>query len=375
MVDLSSTDFQDNALFRDIPVETLKEAEVSIEEISLEADQIVFDEGDAPDYCYLVKRGAIRITKAGSGGRQELLSIIEAGNFFGELALYAPAPRSARATAAVPTSLGRLDRRGFDRLREIAPLPLASILADVSIERVRQTNERFVQELAATGRLSELGADLGTLSHNLRSPLGTIRNAADMLVVWLEEGSQDAGKLLGFVQIIQRTSDKALEHIDQLLARLRGEGEPARELVKGDDLLADLREQTRGMLREGVEYSENVTFDGAVLVDRAEWVAALANLVKNSVEAIPPSGGNVEVAVGEEDGEVVFSVSDNGCGIPPEKLPRFFDRRFTHGKEGGTGLGTAHARTVVEKHGGQANVYSEVGRGTTVELRIPQPKG
>ena len=356
-------------------METLKEAGVFIEEISLEANQVVFDEGDAPDYCYLVKSGAIRITKAGLGGRKELLSIIEAGSFFGELALYAPAPRSARATAAVPTSLGRLDQKGFDRLRKIAPLQMASTLADVSIERVRQTNDRFVQELAATGRLSELGADLGTLSHNLRSPLGTIRNAADMLVEWLEEGSQEAGKLLGFVRIIQRTSDKALENIDQLLARLRGEGSPDRELVKVDDLLADLREQTRGMLREGIGYVENVTFDGGVLVDRSEWIAALANLVKNSVEALPPIGGNVKVTVGEENGEVVFSVSDDGCGIHPEKLPRFFDRHFTHGKEGGTGLGTAHARAVAEKHGGQAKVHSEIGKGTTVELRIPQPNG
>lgn len=362
---------RENALFSRIPPEVLDLVVMSLSAVSLEAEQATFSEGDAPDYCYLVESGAVRITKLGPEGESELLAVAHPGDFFGELALYDAAPRSATAKAAVPTRLSRLDRSAFERLCRAAPLEMASTLAEASIARVRETNELLVRGLADAGRLKAVGANLGTLSHNLRSPLGTIRNAADMLSEWLEDGTLDLARMAAFVRIIQNTADRALTQIDHLMARLRGEVGAERTHIQVGELLRDLREQVSGLLRGAVRYEDQqIDYNGCVLVDRGEWVGALANLVKNSIEALPPGGGEVKVTVCERDGEVIFAVEDDGRGVSPEKLPRFFDRGFTDGKAGGTGFGTAHVRAVAESHGGRVDVRSEVGTGTVVEMRL-----
>jgi signal transduction histidine kinase len=365
----------ENALFRGIPPDLLLSEKIVMSSVSIAVGEIIFDEGDPADYCYLVDSGAVHITKVLPSGQHELLALIQPGGFFGELALYDASPRSARATAALPTRLHRLDQEAFEHLRRVAPLQMASNLADCTIERVRQTSERLIAELAAAGRLSEVGKELGTLSHNLRSPLATIRNAADMLHGWLSDEPPVPANAARFAEIIRDTADKALVQIDQLMARLRGEGGQERSRVSIDELLRDLRDLAGGYLRSPtIRYrDENVTYHGEVLVDRYEIAAALANLVKNAIEALPSEGGDVDVSVATEGRSLVFSVSDTGVGIKPEFLPLLFEKSFTHGKEGGTGLGLYHVRAVAEKHGGRVYVESEVGRGTTVRIRLPYP--
>src|SRR5690606_2584519 len=112
---------------------------------------------------------------------------------------------------------------------------------------------------------------------------------------------------------------------------------------------------------------------GMVHVDRREFLSVLSNLVKNAVEALPEQGGEVAVAAAEDSAQVVFSVSDTGSGIPPEHLGKLFERGFTAGKRGGTGLGLAHAREVVQQLGGRIDVDTAPGKGTTFYVRIPKP--
>ena len=370
-----SVSYADNALFRNVPRELLEGADVVVEEIRLAPGERVFEEGDAPDYCYLVGSGAVRITKLlPPGGREELLSVIEAGDFFGELALYDAAVRSARATAAVPTRLGRIDGRAFEHLRQTAPLQLATTLADRTIERVRKTNALLVSQLAKAGRLSEVGHDLGTLSHNLRSPLATIRNAAELSEHWLCTEGHDPEKVLQFLEIIRHTANRGLAQIDELMLRLRGDTGPRRARTPVGEILREVGEQVQGLLAgRNVRYHDaGGESCGDVLVDHGDMVAALANLVKNAIESLPDGCGEVEVSAAEEGDWCVFRVRDDGCGIPEDHLPVLFESGFTSGKEGGTGLGLAHVRAVVQRHGGSIDVESSPGRGTVFLLRLPR---
>lgn len=362
-----------NALLGSIPDDLLRQAQINPAEITVKPNVVIFDENDAPDFCYLVLAGAVRIIKPQLTGREELLAVVRPGEFFGEMALYDSAPRSARAVTAVETHLARIDQEAFSRLRRIAPLHVQTLLADRSIARVRYTNERLIERIEAIGQLSEIGSALSVLSHNLRSPFATIRMTADLLRTFVEGEQHTPEDLLRFLAIIQRTADEALESIDQLMARLRGEHNP-RALVTPEELLRALREQTQAWItRPGIEYSDDAgSYRGTLNVDRTEMVAALSNLVKNAVEALPPEGGKVSVIIKDAGTDIVFELSDTGRGIAEEHLPHLFDAEFTHGKQGGTGMGLHHVRSVVQEHGGEIEVSSEVGKGSQFILRLPK---
>jgi signal transduction histidine kinase len=363
----------ENALFRNLPRGILASESISLKTREFAQGTSVFAEGDPGDCCYLVESGAVRLTKTSSSGVEEFLAMVDPGGFFGELALYDDSPRVAHARAAAPSRLVLLDRAGFERLRQAAPLEMMSTLAEVNITRVRQANALLVKNLAEAGRLKEIGGELSTIAHNLRGPLATIRNAADTLEMLTTEGGGDSSKLGKFVEMIQNTANGALSDIDRLMARLRGDAPAERILVRVSDLLADVRNRVASFVhRPGVTYDDSrMEYDGPVRVDSREWAGALVNLVKNAAEALPDGGGHISVMVLVEKGDVVFAVQDTGRGVPAEVLGRFFDRGVTHGKSGGTGLGTAHVRSVAETHGGRAEVKSALGVGTTVEMRLP----
>jgi signal transduction histidine kinase len=103
----------------------------------------------------------------------------------------------------------------------------------------------------------------------------------------------------------------------------------------------------------------------------------IGNLLDNAVK-YSPDGGSIEVTVARDGGATptaVLTVQDHGMGIPAADLPRIFDRfrRGSNvvGKVGGTGIGLASARQIVEQHGGTISVSSDVGEGTLITIRLP----
>lgn len=108
--------------------------------------------------------------------------------------------------------------------------------------------------------------------------------------------------------------------------------------------------------------------------DRTRIQQCLANLLDNAIK-YTPAGGNVEVTARAEHGEVIFTVKDNGLGIPIEEQPRIWDRLYRGDKsraEKGLGLGLSLVRAVVQAHRGSVQVKSEPGKGSDFEIRLPQ---
>ena len=96
------------------------------------------------------------------------------------------------------------------------------------------------------------------------------------------------------------------------------------------------------------------------------------NLLINAVHATGAERGTITVATGREGDQVWFSVSDTGCGIPRDVLPRIFDPFFTTKEVGkGTGLGLSLSYGIVQRHQGRIDVESEIGRGTTFRVTLP----
>jgi len=106
--------------------------------------------------------------------------------------------------------------------------------------------------------------------------------------------------------------------------------------------------------------------------DRTRLEQVAANLIDNAVK-YTPAGGHVEVTVGRDDGHVVLTVRDTGVGIPPDELPRIWDRLFrgdSSRTERGLGLGLSLIRAIVEAHGGTVEVQSEPGKGSTFTVNL-----
>jgi signal transduction histidine kinase len=369
-------EIRDNALLRAIPMEDLQEAGLDLARTTFAAGEVVFEESSPGDCCYLIESGLIRISKNAAGAGHETLGFIGPGEFFGELALFYAAPRAARATAVSETCTVRLDREDFERLRAIAPLEVTTAIGTAGIRHLRELHGQFIQHVTDSDRFRDIGVGLGRIAHDIRSPLATIKNAAELLAEVISAGQIDPAHLLRLTAMIDRTATGALESADQLLADIRGEGGRTEVAIPADALVREAAEQVRGLtIGRPIELQTVIEYEGTLIGERGELVRALVNVLRNSVESLPHEGGRVVLRVAAEPGAIVFSVSDNGVGIPPQLIGRIFERRFTHGKMGGTGLGLAQTRHVVERHGGRIDVDSVPGSGTTFHMRFPVARG
>src|SRR4029077_4374419 len=110
----------------------------------------------------------------------------------------------------------------------------------------------------------------------------------------------------------------------------------------------------------------------SVFADRAQIERVIINLLTNAARATP-SGGTITVSAALRDGAVAFSVADTGAGIPRDYLPRIFEPfiQVPDSAAGGSGLGLTIPRRIVEAHGGQLTVQSDLGRGSTFTFAVP----
>jgi signal transduction histidine kinase len=119
--------------------------------------------------------------------------------------------------------------------------------------------------------------------------------------------------------------------------------------------------------------SADAAADVVVVADRTRLEQVAANLIDNAVKYTPP-GGRVDVEVKRTVDAAVLRVRDTGAGIPPDELPRIFDRLFrgdTSRTERGLGLGLSVVKAVVEAHHGTVDVVSEAGRGSVFTVSLP----
>lgn len=111
---------------------------------------------------------------------------------------------------------------------------------------------------------------------------------------------------------------------------------------------------------------------GAVHGDPAQLARAVTNLIQNAIQSLPPNNGAVTVSLSQEGARAVLRVTDNGCGIAPDHLPRIFGSDFsTKRLRGGMGLGLFIARKIVEMYGGEVTAASALAQGTVMTIALP----
>ena len=255
-----------------------------------------------------------------------------------------------------------------------------------AVERKRAEDERagLVRAHAeAEASLRARDETLATISHDLRTPLTSIRGLAQLLqrrlsrgmVMTTEELSERLGRIEEQTALMARMIDDLLD-----VARIEA-GRPLELRREPCDLVLLAQKTAADVQRTTEQHQIDVVADEPSIVgslDAVRMERVLLNLLTNAVKYCP-AGGEIVLTVRSERRPdatwAVLELRDGGIGIPPEDLPRIFDRFYRASNVGehmrGTGLGLAGARQIVEQHEGEIGVSSEPGVGTTFTVRLP----
>ena len=246
--------------------------------------------------------------------------------------------------------------RGSD---EVAGLAKAFNAMALRLRRVDEMKEEF----------------FATISHELRSPLTSVREAAQLLIEGVPgELNPKQGRL---VRIIGSSSDRLLRLVNQILelSRLRAGMQQLRYARVDVDRLADRAvEEIRPRAEDaGVELQrERVGTAFVISGDEDRLMQVIVNLLANAVR-FTPRGGHVVMRATDAGSEVELEVEDTGRGIPAAALPYIFEwYRQAHQDPGGTGLGLAIVRSSIEAHRGRITVESHEGKGSRFTITLPR---
>jgi two-component system heavy metal sensor histidine kinase CusS len=284
---------------------------------------------------------------------------------------YQVARRGIRPVEEIATTAQHISSTNLHEriLPEGYPLELAS-LADTFNKMLDRLEESFE-------RISRFSADI---AHDLRTPVNNIRGEAEVALVRARTVDEYRDVLGSCLEEAVRLSGL----ISDLLFLARAESPLThlhRERVNVAELLDGVRDYYEASAEDGgISLTTAAGAEPVIAeLDRALVQRAVGNLVSNAV-AHTPSGGSIVLGTtpgtGAEASTVRIEVSDTGEGIPPEALPKVFDRFYRvdtsrSQASGGTGLGLAIVQSIMLLHGGNVEIASQVGQGTRVTLRIP----
>lgn len=218
---------------------------------------------------------------------------------------------------------------------------------------------------------------VANVSHELRTPITTIKSYVETLL----EGARDEPEVADrFLRVVAGETDRMVRLVNDLLTLSQIDSRRMRWEMEALDLgglVAEVGEKFADRCRRkglalDVAAAQNLP---EVWGDRDRLEQVLSNLLNNAVD-FTPADGAIHLSAEAEGDRVVVRVRDTGVGIPPEDLPRIFERFYRVDKArsrefGGTGLGLAIAREIVEAHGGRIEINSAPGRGTEVRFDIP----
>ncbi len=277
------------------------------------------------------------------------------------LARQALAPVDRMAATAAEITAARLDRR-VDAANDGDELGRLAHTFNDMIARLQRSFEQVRQFTADA-------------AHELRTPLAMMRTEAEVALRSPREPVNDGRVLESLLEEIERLT----RLVTQLLFLCRedaGLGTGAVQAVRLDGIIRDAADHMQVAARDKGLRLEVVDPTPCWVQGSADRLRQLLfNLLDNAIKFTPP-GGTVTIGCDTPNGRAIIVVADTGTGIPPEHVPRIFDRFYRvdparAGETDGTGLGLAICRSIAEAHHGDLRLESDPGRGTRVTLTLP----
>src|SRR5262245_7527632 len=323
-----------------------------------------------PDRSGNLKESTIGSTESPTSVSQQLLcEVFEKGEIRLDPATgatYAPLKVSVRTTGVLFLTSGQMVTGTIEAIGGLVAL---------AVERAR-----FLKELSRTEALRQSdqlkSALLASVSHDLRTPLTSIRAAVDNLLERSLEWDREA--LHEFHSIISEEVDRLTHLVQNLLEMARieaGELHPVKEWGSVSEIFSNVLDRCAAETSSHkirVECPENLPI---VKVDSRLLASVIANLLENAAK-YSPLHSEIVLSGQMKDNTLTISVHDHGTGIPANELARVFDKFYRGGSRAvkgqeGTGMGLAIARGIVEAHGGTIWAESAPGQGATVLFSLP----
>jgi len=305
------------------------------------------------------------IVLTGHGSLENALQAFKAGNIFEYL--LKPLDdisilNTVVARAIERRNLRKHNRELFEQLQR-------------AYEELRQKSEMLIQN----EKMSAIGVLAAGVAHELNNPLTAVVGFAQMIAEKLKAnpptnwGDTEYARALQALENLVQGAHRARDIVGSLLRFARATKPDARSLIDINQTLCDAFVFTEHLLlRNGIVLEKRLAPElPPVWGNAARLQHVFTNLLINAQQATP-SGGTVRVITerADEPKGVWVHVEDTGEGIPPEALEQIFEPFYTR-KEQGTGLGLSIAKQIVEEHGGEIRVASELGKGARFSVFLP----
>jgi signal transduction histidine kinase len=251
----------------------------------------------------------------------------------------------------------RRNRRAMARLRSIAA----------------RRWQRLQARITSAQRLAEVGTLTGGLAHEIKNPLSTVQLNLQLLQEDLNPDDPAYSRVASRMGTITREVSRLRDILDDFL-RYAGKLELRLEPVDVNKLLEELADFFSPQAQfNRVQLRLKKSPDPLVAqIDPRLIKQALLNLMLNALQAMP-TGGEMILTASKDDSHAIIDVIDTGPGIPADTVDKIFHAYYSTTK-GGTGLGLAMARRIIEEHAGQIAVRSEVGKGSDFFVKLPLAK-
>jgi signal transduction histidine kinase len=210
-----------------------------------------------------------------------------------------------------------------------------------------------------------------SLAHEIKQPIAAAITSANSCIEWLANEPPNLDRARAAAARIDKYGNRAAEIIDRIRSFYR-KSPPHRELVDVNGILQEIltlldSEATRSSVAVCTELAADLP---EIMADRVQLQQVFMNLMLNAIEAMEDAGGDLTVNSELQDGQLQFSVSDTGVGLPAEKMDQIFSAFFTT-KPQGSGMGLAISRSIVESHGGRLWASANSGAGATFHFTLP----
>lgn len=419
---LSSTE-----LFSKLEKSDLEAVSLAFSEVRFDSGASIINKGEVGDSLFIIATGKTKVHDENA-----TLAEFEAGAFFGEMAFFDNAPRSMSVTALSPCVLYRMDRSGFQDLFKERPHILQHMVSAIT-NRIRRQNDRIISDLKSreselktlveirTNDLAQRNEDLSKaltelkntqdklvqqeklallgqltagIAHEIKNPLNFVTNFAKVSFELLDEliHSRDEKEREEAGDFLKQNLSKIFEHGSRADSIVKGMLEHTRANREGQQQLENLNNICEQFLKIALESfvisNPNFKLETSLELDSTAPMVKVSSLdiskvflnlftnalysMNEKAEKTPGFKPHLLVQSSYNNGQILFTIKDNGTGIPPDNLSKIFNPFFTTKPTGkGTGLGLSITHDIIKSHGGSIACTSDFGDGALFTISMP----